>query len=173
MEVILLERIHKLGIMGQVVRVKPGYARNFLLRQKKALRATAENIEFFQAQKSTLEADNLHRKQEATDVASRMENLVISLIRQASESGHLYGSVNARDVAEALLEKGFKIQRHQVSLGKPVKELGVHPAYVVLHPEVTVTVMLNIAQSNEEAQKQQQSLEKAQKKTEEVEAVAS
>jgi large subunit ribosomal protein L9 len=167
-EVILLERVSHLGIMGQVVSVKTGYARNYLLPLKKALRATPENVEFFQSQKAVLEADNIKKKDEAAEAGQRMADLVVVLVRQASESGHLYGSVSARDVSEAVTEKGFKVGRQQINLGKPVKELGMHPAHVILHPEVSVPILLNIAQSEEEAEKQLQNMKRAQKGKEEA-----
>lgn len=154
MEVILLERIEKLGQMGDVVRVRPGFARNYLLPQRKALRATKENMARFETQRSQLEAQNLQRREEAAAVAAKLEGLATVLLRQASESGQLYGSVTARDIAEAVTEAGFTIQKSQVALNQPIKELGVHAIRVVLHPEVSVNVSVNVAKSAEEAQAQ-------------------
>jgi large subunit ribosomal protein L9 len=151
MQVILLERIEKLGQMGDVVRVKPGYARNFLLPQKKALRATEANFAYFETQRVELEAANLKRRQEAEDIARRMEGLTLVIIRQAGETGHLYGSVTARDVAEAISEAGFHVERNQVQMAHPIKILGIHSEKVALHPEVVVEVTLNVAPSEEAA----------------------
>ncbi len=155
MDVILLERIEKLGQMGDVVRVKSGYARNYLLPQKKALRATKINMEQFEGQRTQLEADNLGRRQEAEAVAGKLEGLTVVLIRQAGESGQLYGSVTARDVAAAVTGAGFTVDRRQVLNEQPIKTLGMHPVRVALHPEVDVTVTANVAQSEEEAEAQQ------------------
>jgi large subunit ribosomal protein L9 len=154
MDVILLERIEKLGQMGDVVRVKPGYARNYLLPQKKALRATKNNLESFETRRVQLEGENLERRDEAAAIAAKMENVVVVLIRQAGESGQLYGSVTARDIAAAVTEKGFSIDRTQVLREQPIKELGLHTARVALHPEVSVTVTAIVAQSEEEAETQ-------------------
>lgn len=154
MEVILLERIEKLGQMGDVVKVKPGFARNYLLPQKKALRATDENKRVFEAQKAQLEAQNLEHRKEAESVASKMEGVDVTLIRQAGEAGQLYGSVNARDVAEALTAAGFTVARSQVELPQPIKTLGLHDVTVRLHPEVSVTITSNVARSDEEAKVQ-------------------
>jgi large subunit ribosomal protein L9 len=153
-ELILLERVEKLGQMGQVVKVKPGYARNYLLPQKKALRATKENLAYFETQRAQLEASNLQRKSEAAEVGAKLEGLTVVLVRQAGESGQLYGSVSARDIAEAVTEAGFTIERHQVVLDRPIKALGLHSVRVMLHPEVSVTVRANVAQSAEEAEMQ-------------------
>jgi len=151
MEVILLERVEKLGQMGDVVSVKPGFARNYLLPQKKALRATAANKAGFDAQKAQLEADNLKRKSEAEAVAGKMEGLSVSMIRQAGESGQLYGSVNARDISSGVSEAGFTVTRNQVFLAAPIKTLGLFTVKVSLHPEVSVEVTVNVARSDEEA----------------------
>lgn len=153
-EVILLERIEQLGQMGDVVKVRPGFARNYLLPQRKALRATKENMARFEAQRSQLEAQNLKRRDEAAAVGAKLEGLTVVLLRQASESGQLYGSVTARDIAEAVTEAGFTIQKSQVALHQPIKELGVHAIRIVLHPEVSVTVSANVAKSAEEAEAQ-------------------
>ena len=154
MEVILLERIERLGQMGDVVSVKPGYARNYLLPQKKALRASQENLAFFESQRAQLEAQNLERKSEAEAVSGKLDTLQVVLVRQAGESGQLYGSVTARDIADAVKEAGFTIGRGQVLIDRPIKMLGLHPITVRLHPEVAVTVVANVAKSEEEAQMQ-------------------
>jgi len=151
MQVILLERIEKLGQMGDVVKVKPGYARNYLLPKKKALRATDENLKVFESRRSQLEGDNLERRSEAESVAGKLDGLSIDLIRQAGEGGQLYGSVTARDMAEALVKEGVKVERSQVQLDKVIKVLGLHPVRLRLHPEVTVTITVNVARSEEEA----------------------
>jgi len=153
-EVILLERVEKLGQMGQVVKVRPGFARNFLLPQKKALRATKDNLALFEQQRTQLEAQNLHRRGEAEQVAKKVDGTTVVLIRQAGESGQLYGSVTGRDIADAVTEAGYAIARGQVVLDKPIKTLGLHKLRVVLHPEVSVHVTVNVAQSPEEAEMQ-------------------
>jgi large subunit ribosomal protein L9 len=150
-ELILLERVEKLGQMGQVVQVRPGFARNYLLRQKKALRATKENLAYFETQRAQFEASNLQRRSEATEVAAKLEGLTVVLVRQAGESGQLYGSVSARDIATAVTEAGFTIERRQVVLERPIKNLGMHPVRIILHPEVSVMITANVAQSAEEA----------------------
>ena len=151
MEVILLERVEKLGQMGQVVKVRPGFARNYLLPQKKALRATKENLAIFEKQRSQLEAANLARRGDAEQVAQKLNGISVVVIRQAGESGQLYGSVTARDIAQAVTEAGFTIAKGQVTLDKAIKTLGLYPMRVRLHPEVTVPVTVNVAQSAEEA----------------------
>ena len=153
-ELVLLERVEKLGQMGQIVNVKPGFARNYLLPQKKALRATKENLAYFESQRVQLEAANLQRRSEASEVGSKLDGLSVVLIRQAGESGQLYGSVSARDIAEAVTAAGFTVERRQIVLERAIKTLGMHPLRVVLHPEVSVTVTANVAQSAEEAQMQ-------------------
>jgi large subunit ribosomal protein L9 len=153
-DLILLERVEKLGQMGQVVKVKPGYARNYLLPQKKALRATKENLAYFETQRTQLEANNLKRRSEAAEIGEKLEGLSVVLVRQAGESGQLYGSVSARDLAEAVTAAGFTVERHQVLLDRPIKTLGLHPIRIALHPEVAVGVTANIAQSAEEAEMQ-------------------
>ena len=153
-EVILLERVEKLGQMGQVVKVRPGFARNYLLPQKKALRATKENMAYFEKQRTQLEAQNLARRSEAEQVAKKLDGVSVVIIRQAGESGQLYGSVTARDVADAVTAAGFTIGRGQVVLDKAIKTLGLYPQRVVLHPEVAVSVTVNVAQSAEEAEMQ-------------------
>ena len=153
-QVILLERVEKLGQMGQVVDVKPGYARNFLLPQKKALRATKDNLAYFETQRSQLEAQNLARKSDAEQVAKKLDGLSVMVIRQAGESGQLYGSVTARDISDGIIAAGFTVGRSQVVLERAIKTLGLHKQRVVLHPEVSVTVTVNVAQSAEEAEMQ-------------------
>ncbi|WP_120496326.1 50S ribosomal protein L9 [Kiloniella sp. EL199] len=154
MQVVLLERIEKLGQMGDVVTVKPGYARNFLLPKQKAMRATKANLQHFENQRAQLEADNLKRREEAEQVSGKLEGLTVSLIRQAGDSGQLYGSVNTRDIAEAVTEAGVTIARSQVVLDKVIKTLGLHDVKVVLHPEVSVNIVVNTARSAEEAELQ-------------------
>ncbi len=151
MQVILLERVEKLGQMGDEVTVKDGFARNFLLPQKKALRATKTNKAFFEAEQVRLVADNLERKTEAEAVAESIKGAKCTLIRSAGESGQLYGSVSSRDIATSLEEAGTKIARTQVRLDRAIKTLGLHDIAIRLHPEVKVTVVINIARSEEEA----------------------
>ena len=153
-ELILLQRVEKLGQMGDVVKVKPGYARNFLLPQKKAIRANKGNLAQFETQRAQLEAQNLKRKDEAERVAERMQGLSVVVIRQAGESGSLYGSVTSRDVADAAAVAGLTINRGQVILEHPIKSLGLATVRVVLHPEVSLPVTVNVARSVEEAEKQ-------------------
>lgn len=152
MEVILLERIEKLGQMGDTVKVKDGFARNYLLPQRKALRATKQNLSHFEKERAQLEAANLHRREEAQQVAEKMTDITVILLRQASESAQLYGSVNARDIAQAITEAGFTVDRKQVMLDTPIKVLGIHKLRVALHPEVTVQVGVNVARSAAEAE---------------------
>ena len=154
MQVILLERVAKLGQMGEVVDVKPGYARNYLLPQKKALSASAANIAQFEAQKTQLEARNLESKKEADALAEKLDGEQFVVIRQASDAGALYGSVTTRDAAEAATEAGFSLDRKQVALAGPIKELGLHSVLISLHPEVDATITLNVARSSEEAELQ-------------------
>jgi len=168
-ELILLERVEKLGQMGQLVKVKPGFARNYLLPQKKAMRATKENLAYFETQRAQLEANNLQRRTEATEIGSKLEGLTVVIIRTAGESGQLYGSVSARDIAEAVTEAGFTIERRQVVLERPIKNLGLHPIRVVLHPEVSVTVTANVAQSAEEAEMQAKGIDPLRQREEEEE----
>lgn len=156
MQVILLERVENLGQMGDVVTVRPGYARNFLLPRQKALRATQDNVAHFEAQKKELEAQNLKRREEAEKVSKKIDGLKIVLVRQASEAGHLYGSVSARDIADGVTEKGFKIDRNQVNMDRAYKTLGLFPIKVSLHPEVSVEVTINIARSEDEAKIQEE-----------------
>ncbi len=154
MQVILLERVAKLGQMGDVVDVKPGFARNYLLLQGKALTASKENIASFENQKAQLEAQNLETKKEAEAMADRLGGQQFVVIRQASDGGNLYGSVSTRDAAEVATEEGFTLDRKQVIIRKPIKVLGLHEVEVHLHPEVMVTISLNVARSPEEAELQ-------------------
>jgi large subunit ribosomal protein L9 len=153
-EVILLQRVEKLGQMGEVVKVKPGFARNYLLPQKKALRASKENQQRFELQRVELEAQNLKRREEAQRVAERVAGLSVVVVRQAGEAGNLYGSVNARDIAEAAAAAGLSIGRQQVALEHPIKTLGLTEVRVVLHPEVSISIAVNVARSPEEAERQ-------------------
>jgi large subunit ribosomal protein L9 len=153
-DLILLERVEKLGQMGQVVKVRPGYARNYLLPQKKALRATKENLAYFDTQRAQLETTNLKRKGEAEEVGAKLEGTTVVLVRQAGESGQLYGSVAARDISDAVTAAGFTVERQQIVLGRPIKTLGIHSVRVALHPEVAVGIRVNVAQSAEEAKMQ-------------------
>jgi large subunit ribosomal protein L9 len=153
-ELILLERVEKLGQMGQIVKVRPGFARNYLLPQKKAMRATKDNLAYFETQRAQLEANNLARKTDASAVAAKLEGLQVVLIRQAGESGQLYGSVSARDISDAVTAAGFTVDRQQIVLDRPIKTLGLHPLRLMLHPEVAVTVTANVAQSAEAAEMQ-------------------
>ncbi len=153
-QVILLERVENLGQMGDVVKVKQGYARNFLLPQKKALRATKDNVSYFESRRAQLEADNLSRKSEAESVSTKMAKARIIVVRQAGESGQLYGSVSARDIADGLTASGYTVEKRQVVIEKPIKMIGIHPVRVVLHPEVSVGVYVNVGQSEEEAKLQ-------------------
>ena len=155
MDVILLERVHNLGQIGDVVKVKPGYARNFLLPMRKALRATEANKAKFESQRAQIEAMNLEKRSEAEKVKDKVDGIKVVLIRQAGETGQLFGSVNARDLADAVTAAGFTIDRRQVILDRPIKTLGLHPIRVALHPEVIVAVTANVAKSTEEAEAQE------------------
>lgn len=154
-EVILLERIENLGQMGDVVKVRPGFARNFLLPKQKALRANKANRELFESQRAQLEAENLKQRQEAEKVAGKIEGLQVTVIRQAGDNGQLYGSVSSRDISDAVTVGGATIGRNQVILERPIKLLGLHPIRVRLHPEVSVTVTVNVARSEAEAELQE------------------
>ena len=154
MQVILLERVAKLGQMGDVVKVKDGYARNFLLPQGKALRASDANIKNFEAQKAQLEARNLETRKEAEALGEKLDGQTYVVIRSASDAGALYGSVTPRDIADVATEAGFSLDRKQVALTAPIKDLGLHKVSVVLHPEVSVFVTVNVARSAEEAELQ-------------------
>ena len=154
MQVILLERIGRLGQMGDVVNVKDGYARNFLLPQKKALRATPDNLKRFEKDRAQLEARNLELKKEAEAVAGKLNGKIFLAIRQAGDTGQLYGSVTPRDIAELVTAGGFSVDKRQIVLDRPIKTLGLQPVRVALHPEVVVQVSLNIARSEDEAERQ-------------------
>lgn len=153
-DLILLQRVEKLGQMGDLVRVKPGYARNFLLPQKRAIRANKANVAKFEETRIQLEAQNIKRREEAERVAERMGGLTVVVIRQAGDSGSLYGSVSNRDIAEQVTAAGLSVTRQQVVLDHPIKSLGLARVRVVLHPEVTMQVTVNVARSVEEAEKQ-------------------
>ena len=153
MEVILLERIEKLGQMGDIVKVKPGFARNYLLPQAKALRSNKENLALFESRKVQLEAANLKRKEEAEQISAKMEGLNLVIIRQAAETGQLYGSVTGRDIRDAIREAGFTIERRQIVLDQPLKEIGSYNIRVVLHPDVSRMVGVMVARSAEEAER--------------------
>lgn len=154
MQVILLERVEKLGLIGEIVNVKPGYARNYLLPQGKALRASKANQEAFEARRVQIEADNLKLREEAERTAEGMGGMIISVVRQASDAGMLYGSVNSRDIAEGVTAEGVTISRGQVVQEGPIKMLGVHDIRIRLHPEVSTLVKVNVAKSADEAQSQ-------------------
>jgi large subunit ribosomal protein L9 len=151
MEIILLQRVDPLGQMGDVVRVKDGYARNFLLPQKKALRAAKANREHFDQLKTQLEAKNLTERSAAEAMSAKMTGLKVALLRQAGDTGQLYGSVSARDIAQAITDAGFTVDRQQVRMNTVIKNLGIHAVQVALHPEVTITVNVNVARSEAEA----------------------
>lgn len=153
-EVILLQRVEKLGQMGEKVHVKPGFARNYLLPHKKAIRASKENLARFEVERAQLEALNIKRRDEAERVAERVGGLSVTIIRQAGESGSLYGSVTSRDIADGCAEGGLTVNRNQVFLEHPIKTLGLVTVRVVLHPEVSIPVVVNVARSAEEAEKQ-------------------
>jgi large subunit ribosomal protein L9 len=172
MQVILLERVEKLGQMGDEVRVKDGFARNFLLPKKKALRATKANREYFQAQKAQLETQNAERKKGADAIASKLGGKSFVLIRQAGDRGQLYGSVSPRDVADVMEKAGYKVDRHQVSISQAIKTIGLFTIPVVLHPEVKVNVTVNVARSEDEADRQARGEDVLAGKTEAEEARA-
>ena len=170
MQVILLERVEKLGQMGDEVRVKDGFARNFLLPKKKALRATKANREYFQARKADLEAHNLERRKDAEAVAKKLGGQSFVLIRQAGDRGQLYGSVSPRDVAVAAEQAGFKLDRNQVQISQAIKTIGLFTLPVVLHPEVRVNVTINVARSEDEAERQARGENVLAERTEQQEA---
>ena len=159
MEVILLERVEKLGMIGDIVTVKTGFARNFLLPNKKALRANSANKKLFEANRAKIEADNADRRVEAEAASKDVEGKTVQIIRQASNTGQLYGSVSARDIVEALETEGAKVTKSQVVLQRPIKSIGMHEVKVVLHAEVAVTVKVNVARSPEEAELQAQGVD--------------
>src|SRR5690349_18398317 len=171
MQVVLLERVEKLGQIGDVVRVKDGFARNYLLPKKKALRATKQNRDYFETQRTQLEARNLERKTEAQAVAGKLEGKTFVLLRQAGDRGQLYGSVSPRDIAETVSAGGFSISRTQVPLDKAIKTIGLVPVSVVLHPEVRVQVTINVARTEDEAERQARGEDVLAEKTPEEEAV--
>ncbi len=154
MKIILMERVEKLGQIGDEVTVKDGYARNFLLPQRKAMRASKANRQRFESERVQLETQNLVRRGEARQAAEKMAGVTVILIRQASDTGQLYGSVNARDVAEAVTEAGYTIDRHQLSLERPIKLLGMHTVNLQLHAEVSIPIKVNVARSEDEAEVQ-------------------
>jgi large subunit ribosomal protein L9 len=154
MDVILLERVHKLGQMGDVVKVKDGFARNFLLPRKKALRATKANKEHFEKQRAQLEAHNLAARGEADKVRAKLDGQAFVILRQAGETGLLYGSVSTRDVADAITAGGFTVMRTQIAQDRAIKTLGLHEVRIILHPEVSAKVTVNVARSAEEAERQ-------------------
>ena len=151
MQVILLERVNKLGAMGEIVKVRPGYARNFLIPQGKALRATDQALKDFEARRASLEQANQEMREAAENRAVDIDGLSVVILRQASESNHLYGSVSARDIIEAFAEDGIKLERQQIKLDQPIKMMGIHEVPVALHPEVEVSISVNVARSKEEA----------------------
>ena len=154
MQIVLLERIAKLGQMGDVVTVKDGYARNFLLPQGKALRANKANLERFESERQQLETRNLERKTDAEKVHEKLNGNAFVIIRQSGDSGQLYGSVTSRDVAETLTEAGFEATRSQIAIDQPIKTLGLHDVAIVLHPDVDTSVVINVARTEEEAERQ-------------------
>ena len=170
MQVILLERVEKLGQIGDEVRVKDGFARNFLLPKKKALRATKANRDYFQAQKAHIEANNLKLKGEAQKIAEKLDGQKFVLIRQAGDRGQLYGSVSPRDVADAMEKAGFKVDRHQIHISVAIKSIGLVTLPVVLHPEVKVNITVNVARSEDEAERQARGEDVLAEKTEAEEA---
>jgi large subunit ribosomal protein L9 len=159
MDVILLERVEKLGAIGDVVKVKDGFARNFLLPRKKALRANAANKKVFEANRERIEADNASRRSDAETEAKTLEGVSVTLIRQSSNTGQLYGSVAVRDLIEALVADGHKVDKSQIALNRPIKAIGLHEVKVALHPEVSVMVKVNVARSPEEAEMQAQGVD--------------
>ena len=151
MEVILLERVENLGIMGDVVKVKPGYARNFLFPNEKAVPASKENKSSFENKRLEIEAQNIETKAEAEKIAAKIKGEILVLVRQAGDSGQLYGSVNSRDIKNTLRDMGYELDRNQISLKKPIKSVGIHNVSIALHPEIYVEVIANVARSEEEA----------------------
>jgi large subunit ribosomal protein L9 len=172
MQVVLLERVEKLGQIGDVVKVKDGFARNYLLPKRKALRATKANLVYFETQRSQLEARNLEQRKEAEKVAGKLKGKAFVLLRQAGDRGQLYGSVSPRDVADIVTAGGFSIARTQVPLDKAIKAIGLHEIAVVLHPEVRVPVTINVARTEDEAERQARGEDVLAERTEEEEATA-
>ena len=171
MQIVLLERVEKLGQIGDVVKVKDGFARNFLLPKKKALRATKANLAYFETQRAQLEGRNLERRKEAEQVGDKLKGKRFVLLRQAGDRGQLYGSVSPRDIADAISAGGFSIARTQVPIDRAIKAIGLHEIFVVLHPEVRVPVTINVARTEDEAERQARGEDVLAEKTEEEEAV--
>jgi large subunit ribosomal protein L9 len=172
MEVILLERVAKLGQIGDTVKVRDGFARNFLLPNGKALRATEANKKKFEGMKAQIEAQNLERKNEADAVAKKLDGKGVILVRQAGETGQLYGSVSTRDIADALTKDGFTVERRQIVLNSPIKVIGLHTLPVALHPEVEVKITVNVARTPDEAERQAKGEDLTVARTDEQEAKA-
>ena len=170
MQVVLLERVEKLGQIGDVVKVKDGFARNFLLPKKKALRATKANLAYFETQRAQLETRNLEHKKEAAQIGEKLKGKTFVLLRQAGDRGQLYGSVSPRDIADVVTAGGFTIARTQVPIDKAIKTIGLHPIFVVLHPEVRVSVIVNVARTEDEAERQARGEDVLTEQTEEEEA---
>jgi len=170
MQVVLLERVEKLGQIGDVVKVKDGFARNYLLPKKKALRATKSNMTFFETQRVQLETRNLERRKEAEQIGEKLKGKVFVLLRQAGDRGQLYGSVSPRDISDAITAGGFTVARTQVPIDKAIKAIGLHEIAVVLHPEVRVPVMINVARTEDEAERQARGEDVLAEQTEEEEA---
>ncbi len=172
MQVVLLERVEKLGQIGDVVKVKDGFARNFLLPKKKALRATKANLVYFETQRAQLETRNLEHRKEAEQIGEKLKGKSFVLLRQAGDRGQLYGSVSPRDIADVVTAGGFTVARTQVPIDKAIKTLGLHPIFVVLHPEVRVSVIVNVARTEDEAERQARGEDVLAEQTEEEEVVA-
>ncbi|HEX3487650.1 MAG TPA: 50S ribosomal protein L9 [Micropepsaceae bacterium] len=172
MQVVLLERVEKLGQIGDVVKVKDGFARNYLLPKKKALRATKANLGYFETQRAQLEARNLEQRKEAEKIGEKLKSKAFVLLRQAGDRGQLYGSVSPRDIASVVTAGGFSIERTQVPIDKAIKSLGLHEIFVVLHPEVRVPVTINVARTEDEAERQARGEDVLSEKTEAEEAQA-
>jgi large subunit ribosomal protein L9 len=170
MQVVLMERVEKLGQIGDVVKVKDGFARNYLLPMKKALRATKANLAYFETQRAHLETRNLEFKKEAEQISSKLKGKAFVLLRQAGDRGQLYGSVSPRDIAAAITAGGFNVDRTQVPLDKAIKTIGLHDLNVVLHPEVRVPIVINVARTDDEAERQARGEDVLAEKTEEEEA---
>ena len=171
MQVVLLERVEKLGQIGDVVKVKDGFARNFLLPKKKALRATKANLAYFETQRAQLETRNLEHRKEAEQIGEKLKGKTFVLLRQAGDRGQLYGSVSPRDIADVVTAGGFTVARTQVPIDKAIKTLGLHPISVVLHPEVRVSVTINVARTEDEAERQARGEDVLAEQTEEEEVL--
>jgi len=172
MQVVLLERVEKLGQIGDVVKVKDGFARNYLLPKKKALRATKANLSYFETQRTQLEARNLEQRKEAEQVGAKLKGNRFMLLRQAGDRGQLYGSVSPRDIADVITKGGFTVVRTQVPIDRAIKTIGLHEISIVLHPEVRVPVTINVARTEDEAERQARGEDVLAEKTEEEEALA-